>query len=89
MKRVLYGLMTAALLAAGCIPKAPFTWPDDSAPPAEEAAAAARKHASPVRADQVTPENAAQKAREMAEELDNDSRTPLQTADEAPAPSKK
>ena len=84
MKRVLYGLMTAALLAAGCIPKAPFTWPDDSAPPAEEAAASARKHASPVRADQVTPENATQKAREMAEELDNDSRTPLPAADETP-----
>jgi hypothetical protein len=86
MKTALYGLMLSALLAAGCIPKAPFTWPDDSAVPAEDADVGARKHVGAVRADQVTPENAAQKARELEAELDSDSRAPLPTTE---APSKK
>ena len=86
MKTALYGLMLSALLAAGCIPKAPFTWPDDGAAPAEDIDPGARKHVSAVRADQVTPENAAQKARELEAELDSDSRAPLPTTE---APSKK
>ena len=84
MKRVLYGLMTAALLAAGCIPKAPFTWPDDGSAPAEDIDPAARKHVSAVRADQVTPENASQMARDLDAELDNDSRAPLPAAETPP-----
>jgi hypothetical protein len=86
MKTALYGLMLSALLAAGCIPKAPFTWPDDSAAPAEDVDLGARKHVGAVRADQVTPENAAQKARELEAELDSDSRAPLPTTE---VPSKK
>ena len=82
MKTALYGLMLSALLAAGCIPKAPFTWPDDGAVPAEDSEPAPRKHASAVRADQVTAENAAEKARELAAELDNDSRAPMPNAEE-------
>jgi hypothetical protein len=74
MKTALYGVMLSALLAAGCIPKMPFTWPDDGS--AEEAAVPVRKHVAPVRPDQVTAENAAQKARELDEELQNDSQAP-------------
>jgi len=83
MKTVLYGLMLSALLAAGCV-HTPFTWPDDGSAGAEDVDLAARKHVTAVRADQVTPENVAQKARELEAELDSDSRAPLPTA-ETPA----
>jgi hypothetical protein len=86
MKTALYGLMLSALLAAGCLPKAPFTWPDDGSAPAEDAEQAARKHVGAVRPDQVTTENATEKARELETELDNDGKAPVPTSD---APSKK
>jgi predicted small lipoprotein YifL len=84
MKTALYGLMLSALLSAGCIPKAPFTWPDDDSAPAADADQPARKHVGAVRPDQVTTENATQKARELEAELDNDGKVPLPTS-EAPA----
>jgi len=83
MKTALHGLMVAALLAGGCMPKAPFTWPDDS-PAAAEQPAPPRKHTAPVRADQVTADNAAEKAWELEQELENDNRAPLPTLGEAP-----
>jgi hypothetical protein len=75
MKTALYGVLLAALFAAGCIPKAPFTWPDDGATSAAQAAQP-RKHVPAVRADQLTPENAAEKAKALAEELENDREAP-------------
>jgi hypothetical protein len=75
MKTALHGLMLAALLAAGCMPKAPYLWPDDDATPVEPVAPP-QKHTPPVRADQVTQENAAEKARELEAELQNDSKAP-------------
>jgi hypothetical protein len=75
MKTALHGLMLAALLVGGCMPKAPFLWPDDDAT-AVESVATPQKHTPPVRADQVTQENAAEKARELEVELQNDSKAP-------------
>jgi predicted small lipoprotein YifL len=75
MKTALYGVMLAALLAAGCIRKAPFAWPDDKATPAEQAVQP-RKHVPVVRPNQVTPENALEKARALEEEIENDSEAP-------------
>jgi hypothetical protein len=72
MKTALYGLMLSALLTAGCIPKAPFVWPEESPTPAEPP----RKHVSAVRADQVTPENAHDKAHDLEEELGSDEGRP-------------
>jgi hypothetical protein len=74
MKTALYGVMLGALLAAGCIPKVPFTWPDDGA--TSDQAALPRKHPAAVRADQVTAENARDKAKELEDELENDRETP-------------
>ncbi len=85
MKSALYGLMLSALLAAGCV-HTPFTWPDDGSAPAADADSAARKHVGAVRPDQVTTENATEKARELETELDNDGKAPVPTAE---APSKK
>jgi hypothetical protein len=65
------------------MPKAPFTWPDDTTPTAEPPSPP-RKHTNPVRADQLTADNAAEKARELEIELENDSRAPLPTVGEAP-----
>jgi len=91
MRIMCYGLMLTALLAiAGCIPRAPFTWPDDSPAPVEQPVAAPeRKHVPAVRPDQVSPENAAEKAQALEEELNGDYEAPLPTVGEAaPAPKK-
>jgi hypothetical protein len=77
MKTALYGVMLGALLAAGCIPKAPFAWPDDTDPATYQTSVQpVRKHASPVRADQVTAENAHEKAQALEEELEGESEAP-------------
>jgi hypothetical protein len=76
MKTALYGLMLTALLAAGCIPQAPFVWPGDGATSGEQAQPE-RKHTPAVRADQVTAENAHQMAQQVEEELENDREAPL------------
>lgn len=75
MKTALCGALLAALLAAGCIPKSPFTWPGDGVTHGEQAVPP-RKHVPVVRADQVTRENAWEKAREEEEELERDSEAP-------------
>ena len=75
MKTAMYGMMLSALLAAGCVTK-PFMWPDDGAPSADQAAQLPRKHVSAVRADQVTEDNARDKAQELQDELENDREAP-------------
>jgi hypothetical protein len=77
MKTALYSVMLAALLAAGCIPRAPFTWPDDSdAAAARSEVRPEKKHATAVRADQVTPENAREMARMLKDEMEHDDEAP-------------
>ncbi len=76
MRTALYGMMLAALLAAGCMPRPPFLWPEEESTPVEQAPQTI-KHTPPVRADQVTPENAAEKARQLEAELENEGKTPL------------
>ena len=72
MRKALFGLMLTALLAAGCVDKAPFTWPEADPAAPQSGLRPAREHVAPVRADQVTSENARQTARALEEELEND-----------------
>jgi hypothetical protein len=76
MKTAMYGVILTALLAAGCIPQAPFVWPGDGATSGDEVAQPDRKHTSAVRADQVTGENARDKAQQLEDELENDRQSP-------------
>jgi hypothetical protein len=71
MKKALYGLMLTALLSAGCIPQAPFVWPGEGASSGEPLPPE-RKHVPAVRADQVTAENAHNRAQQLEDELEND-----------------
>jgi hypothetical protein len=73
MKTALYGVMLSALLVAGCIEKTPFTWPEAETATSQAVPPPARKHLAAVRADQVTAENAHEKAQQLEEELENDS----------------
>jgi hypothetical protein len=71
MKKALYGVLLTALLSAGCLPQAPFVWPGDGATSTEQPSPE-RKPAPAVRADQVTNENANEKAQLLETELEID-----------------
>jgi hypothetical protein len=75
MKTALYGVLLTALLSAGCIPQAPFVWPGDGATSGEQGPPE-KKHPSAVRADQVTGENAREKAQQLEDELETDREIP-------------
>ncbi len=76
MKGALYGVMLSALLGSGCIMSgSPFTWPGDGAT-SDQTVLPARKHVPAVRADQLTAENARDKAHELEDELENDREAP-------------
>jgi hypothetical protein len=77
MKKALYGMMLTALLAAGCIPQAPFIWPNKDATSGDQALEPIRKPAPVVRADQVTAENARDKAQQLEDEVEYDREAPL------------
>ena len=74
MKTALYGVMLSALLTTGCLIKTPFVSPDDADPPG--VAPPVRKPISQVRPDQVTPENAPEKAEDLKDEIENDREAP-------------
>jgi hypothetical protein len=76
MKTALYGVLLTALLSAGCLPQAPFVWPGDGATSGEPVPVE-RKHTAAVRADQVTAENAREKAQQVEDELEADRESPL------------
>jgi hypothetical protein len=79
MKTAVFGLMLTALLASGCVQpwENPFIFgPDDVASQQAAQDAQLLKHAPAVRADQVTTENASEKARALEEELENDRQAP-------------
>ncbi len=86
MRTACYGLLLTALLTPGCVPKT-FTLPDDPPAPAVQPAPVVRKHVPPVRPDQVAPENAAEKAQALEEELNSDNEAPPPAVEDAlPAP---
>ena len=68
MKRLLLGIALTALLATGCVYKSPFVWPEPDPAPAETP----HKHVPAVRADQITKENAHEKAQDVEAEIEND-----------------
>ena len=72
MKKALYGVLLSALLAAGCLPD-PFVRPDGGPSTDQKDFQAdlqpARKYVEPVRADQVTAENAVEMADHLEAEL--------------------
>ncbi len=69
MKRVLYGAILSALLTTGCVYKSPFVWPEPDPAPAD---VQPQKRPAAVRADQITIENAHQKAREVEDDIEFD-----------------
>jgi hypothetical protein len=72
MKTALYGVLLGALLATGCLSQLPFAYSPQGNGTSADTGTQARKHVAPVRPDQVTAENAPQKAQQLEEELDND-----------------
>ena len=76
-EKVLYGVMLIALLASGCIIQSPFVMPEPEAAPQTTDTQPVCKHVTAVRADEVTTENAHQKAQEAFDEIENDREAPM------------